>query len=423
MGYNRPVPSAAMPIKPSFRHFTPAFCPLLGAAQAATTLLDHPAVEVAHQVYQEDAQAGLEGVRIESWYVKGSVEITEDTSFRFQMLQDAISGASPTGATDTATGLPAFVPVTDMRQGILGALSRKIDDHLVALEVSRSIEDDYLSYNFALSDVWDLNQKNTTLTFGLSYTDDAVGDPEGSNQLLKKNYEVFSSISQIIDKNTIVSAGLTLGLNRGYLNDPRKVIERTEHDTVTETVPIYDDSDPPVQIGENTVTRPISWLATYPENRPDSRLRGVLQLNGTHYFEAARGALDLTYRLADDDFGVFSNMIQCEWRQSIGPDWLVTPYVRYYRQSAADFFHPTLDGIPFDPNNQDGTPPNYSSDYRLSELSAFSVGMRVRYQINERLGAFAAYERYAMSPESGVRAPTITYPSADVWTFGLSASF
>lgn len=413
-----------MPVKPRLRHFVPAFGTLIGASHAAESLLDHPSVEVAHQIYQEDTQAGLEGVRIESWYLKGSLEITEETGFRFQLLQDAITGGSPTGATDPATGLPVFTPVTDVRQGIMGALSQKIDDHLVALEVSRSIEDDYLSYNFALSDMWELNQKNTTLNFGLSYTDDAVGAPESSNQLLKKNYEAFASVSQILDKNTVVSAGFTLGLNRGYLSDPRKVIERTEYGTITETVPIYDDSDPPNKIGENTITRPVSWLATYPENRPDSRLRGILQLNATRYFDAAHGALDLTYRLADDDYGVLSNTLQCEWRQTLGEHWLVTPYFRYYRQSAADFYHPTLDGInPADPNNPDGSAPNYSSDYRLSELSALSLGLRVRYQFNERFGAFAAYERYVMTPESSVRAPTITYPEADVWTFGLTASF
>lgn len=148
-----------MPVKPRLLHIAPAFGSLIGATHAADTLLDHPAIEVAHQIYQEDTQAGLEGVRVESWYLKGSLEITEETGFRFQLLQDAITGGSPTGATDPTTGLPVFTPVTDVRQGIMGALSQKIDDHLVGLEVSRSIEDDYLSYNFALSDMWELNQK------------------------------------------------------------------------------------------------------------------------------------------------------------------------------------------------------------------------------------------------------------------------
>lgn len=43
--------------------------------------------------------------------------------------------------------------------GLLGAISRKFGDHKVEFEVSRSSEEDYLSHGFALSDEWELNEK------------------------------------------------------------------------------------------------------------------------------------------------------------------------------------------------------------------------------------------------------------------------
>ena len=51
------------------------------------------------------------------------------------------------------------------------------------------------------------------------------------------------------------------------------------------------------------------------------------------------------------------------------------------------------------------------------------MGLRVRYQFNEHLGAYTSYERYVMNPESSSRAPEASYPSADIWSIGVSASF
>ena len=109
--------------------------------------------------------------------------------------------------------------------------------------------------------------------------------------------------NQILDKNTTVSASLTLGYSDGYLNDPYKSVQRTD------IVSIPDGDGGFIEF-------PVVNL--YRENRPDSRFRQVVQLGGRHYFEAARGALDAVYRFSHDDYGVTSNTLQLEWRQAVG---------------------------------------------------------------------------------------------------------
>ncbi|MEI6653230.1 MAG: DUF3570 domain-containing protein [Verrucomicrobiota bacterium] len=380
------------------RHFVlaPLLLPTLRPAEALT-LPEAQRYDSGFQVYQEDG----ERMHIESFYFKGLIDINADTSLRFQYLHDAISGSSPTGALHNQTELPFLSPMHDIRQGILGALARQFGDHRVEVEVSQSKETDYLSRGLALSDTWDLNQKNTTLAFGINYLSDEV-TVRGIAPQDKHSIDFFTGLTQILDKNTVVSANLTLGYNYGYLNDPYKGIQRTD-------VIIFDDG---------SMSNP--FLNLYAENRPDHRFREVLQLQGTHFFEPCNAALDAVYRISNDDFGVFSQSIQLEWRQAIGEKFEVTPYFRYYRQTAADFFRNTLDGfIPITvspPDHPNGSSPNYAADYRLSALDSLSLGLRLTYQFCDNFSASVSYERYQMHGVGSNAAPSAAYPSADIWS-------
>ena len=221
--------------------------PLLPSAAAHADVPPPRQLDYGFQYYDE----GPERISIESHYVRGRIAINDETSFRFQWLSDAISGASPTGALP-GSQQPFLAPLEDVRTGLLGALSRKIGDHLVELEISRSSEDDYLSRGVALKDVWDLNNKNTTLTFGLNYLDDIVTLPQLGDRT-KHTQELLVGVTQLLDQNTLVTAGYTFGHSEGYLNDPYKGVQRTEILSIPD--------------GEGgTIEIPIDTL--YPENRP-----------------------------------------------------------------------------------------------------------------------------------------------------------
>ena len=374
---------------------TPLLLPVISLPAAEDFRFDS-----SYQVYDESGGRMF----VESYYYRGEMFLSEETSFRFQILRDAISGSTPIGTQPGGTQ-PFLAEIDDVRTGVLAALSQQIGDHRVELEVSNSRESDYLSQGISLSDKWELNQKNTTLSFGLNYLNDTIA-VRGTENQNKKSYDLFLGLSQLLDKNTIVSANLTLGYAEGYLNDQYKVIQRDELLTIP---------------GVGTI--PVTNI--YRENRPASRLRGVLQLQGTHYFSKANAALDAVVRLSQDDYGVFSQSLQLEWRQGLFDKFELTPFFRYYQQSAADFFHNTLNEVNVGTPQRypDGGGPNYSADYRLSSMATMSLGLKLRYKMTENLSVSTTFEQYEMTGIGDNQAPAAAYPKASMWTFGVNFLF
>lgn len=363
-----------------------------------------PAVEQfrfdsSYQVYDESDGRMF----VESYYYWGEMYLSEDTSFRFQILRDAISGSSPRGALPGGTQ-PFLAELEDVRNGVLAALSQQVGDHRVELELSHSRESDYLSQGISLSDKWELNQKNTTLSFGLNYLNDTIV-VRGTDNQNKRSYDLFLGFSQVLDRKTVLTANLTLGYAEGYLNDQYKTIQRTEQ--------------VPIPGGSITIDR------LYRENRPSTRLRGVLQLQGTHFFDKANAALDAVARFTQDDYGVSSQSIQLEWRQGLFRKLEITPFFRYYQQMAADFFYNSLDGLNIGKPQTypDGSGLNYSSDYRLSSLATMSLGLKTRWRFTENMAASMTYEHYDMTGIGGDQAPAAAYATASIWTFGLNFTF
>ena len=383
--------------------YTPLILPM-ATPLAAGVALDSHAYDLSYQVYQERDDR----IRVEAFYLRTQFELNSGTTFKFQYLHDAISGASPTGVLPGGVQ-PFLADLEDVREGLMGAISHKFGDHTVEFEMSRSSESDYLSYGYALSDTWELNQKNTTISYGLNFVDDQVA-VFGLQDQTKRSYDIFAGVTQIIDKNTLVTVNLTLGYSEGYLNDPYKVIQRTDIFSV------------PNGMG-GTIDFPV--VNVYSENRPDSRFRQVLQIEGKHYCETPNASLNVMLRLSHDDYDVFSQTLQVEWKQAIGESFIVTPFIRYYNQNAASFFTNTLDDVSVVTPSvfPDGSGPNYSSDYRLSSFAALSLGLRMRYQISDNFAASASYEYYSMSGHGSDQAPSQAYVEADIWTFGFKAEF
>ncbi len=380
--------------------------PLILPAVRAQGEIPPQTYDYSYQLYEEDGDR----IRVEAQYVRGNIDFDEDTSFRFQYLHDAISGSSPTGAMP-GSAQPFYAELDDVREGLLGAISRRIGDHRVEIEVSHSKENDYVSRGFAITDTLELNQKNTTLTVGFNYLDDRVTVP-GLHKKDKHAYDLFAGVTQVLGKNTLLTANFTLGYTDGYLNDPYKAVQRNE------AILIPDGFGGFIEI-------PVVNL--YRENRPDSRFRQVLQLGARQYFEAPDAALDGTLRLSYDDYGIFSQTLQVEWRQAIGDKFEVVPFFRYYHQSEADFFVNTLNDVSVGTpsGDPDGSGPNYSADYRLSNFNALSGGLRMSYSFNDHFSATASYERYVMDGSGGSsdQSPDQAYAKADIWTFGVHATF
>ncbi|HBJ89091.1 MAG TPA: hypothetical protein DDZ21_03905, partial [Gammaproteobacteria bacterium] len=110
----------------------------------------------------------------------------------------------------------------------------------------------------------------------------------------------------------------------------------------------------------------------------------------------ADGALQANYRYYHDDFGISSHTLDLSWFQNINRSFQVAPMLRYYSQSAADFYT----------NIDDFTKPltePQSSDYRLSAFGAFSGGINLIADFGDWKATFTA-ERYVANEKYSVYA-------------------
>jgi hypothetical protein len=94
---------------------------------------------------------------------------------------------------------------------------------------------------------------------------------------------------------------------------------------------------------------------------------------------------------------------------------VVSPGFRYTYQSAADFYYVLVPDYL-------NLPTFYSSDYRLSQLETFTIGLAVTWRVARHLSFDASYYRYIMRGLDGVTSQS-AYPSANVASIGLRLWF
>jgi len=102
--------------------------------------------------------------------------------------------------------------------------------------------------------------------------------------------------------------------------------------------------------------------------RPDDKTQISLNNSYRRFFIDANAALHINYRYYHDDFGISSHTTDFSWHQNLGDSFQLIPNIRYYSQSAADFFTNVDDFLKPETEYQ-------SSDYRLSAFGAISGGI------------------------------------------------
>jgi uncharacterized protein DUF3570 len=106
------------------------------------------------------------------------------------------------------------------------------------------------------------------------------------------------------------------------------------------------------------------------ENLPSTRLKIPLGLRANYFF-GDKLIIRSWYRNYLDDWGINSNAVQLETSIKINPFFSITPFYRYYQQSAVKYFarneeHTTGDEF-------------YTSNYDLSKFNSnfFGAGFRI----------------------------------------------
>lgn len=350
--------------------------------------------------YQDYREAdGRIGVQAQYGLIEQS--LGTDAKLKLTGVIDTIAGATPTGEAPAAPGDPVpLAQMHDKRKAWTLDVSRQFSRVGVTVGVAESRESDYLSRGASLNTLTDFNQKNTQLLAGLNITSDTIRVFYQSPRESKHSWDAVIGLNQLLDRDTSVSINLTAGHSSGYQSDPYKIITQD-----TELLP------------------GLFLPLTFPENRPRRRDKGSLFTSLNRHFASADAALDASYRLFHDNFGITSHTLTAAWLQKVGPHVVLIPSLRYYQQSAADFYHVTLTGTAITPTDDPRDAAGfYSADYRLSKFRATTLGLKLVWTPNEHLRLDLAYDRYRMDGRDGLTSPT-AYCTAGTVTAGVSVAW
>ena len=361
-----------------------ASCALLGAGAARSQetpmappgsgLLEDWSVDSALAYYHEDGRIqAIEPV------VDVAKVFADGQALNFNVTFDALSGASPNGALTSRTAqtfaspsgklkhqyttapdqLPVDPNYKDDRFAVGGNWTlpfTRVDQ--VTLGAKVSAEDDFLSATVNASLAHDFNEKNTTLSGGIYNEFDSI-HPIGGAPLAASDYAlaekqtggktkdgvgVVLGVTQVMTRNWLSELNISIDRFHGYLNDPYKITS------------IIDSA------GGTT--------GYEYESRPDQRTRkSAYWENRVAWSSQISTALSLRYM--SDDWGVRSDTAQLHLRWTFANrERYIEPTIRWYRQTAADFF------MPFILNTQNPTTGYESSDFRLAAFHALTYGVK-----------------------------------------------
>jgi len=301
-------------------------------------------------------------------------------------------------------------------QGDFG-LAYEWDEAVLNLGGGFSEERDYKSAYGHAGGRFDFNQKLTSLKWGAGYTSSrqsAVLDHDALGYVtnlgfadrikFRDNLRILAGdrqdwtsslgLTQILSKNTLVDVNFGYTHSSGFMENPYKGV------TVIFVDPERISPNPNVPIQGN--------LRTLLEQRPGLRNQFAFSGKLVQYISPIDAAVHLNYKFSFDDWGIHSNTFEGDWVQPLGSDWTITPRIRYYSQSSANFYHPYIvsnqaftrlvfDGngepevIIFDPQK---LPNNFSSDHRLSGFGSLSGGVTLNKRFARGIELEAGFEYY-----------------------------
>jgi hypothetical protein len=314
---------------------------------------------------------------------------------------DAVAGATPTGRpAPPGSDQVVLTEIHTRRKAWSGSYAEQIKDFNIDVAFAESREPDYVSRGWSVNTLTDFNEKNTTLRVGLAGTDDRVEVFFEPAYLPKHTNSAIFGVTQVLDPLTFVTLNLTVAADDGYLAEPHKFVEKGIE-----------------------IVQGVTLEESFGENSPNRRESGSIFASVNHAFPKLHGAIEGSYRLYSDTYGIVAHTFEVSWLQHIGSRLILEPLARYYQQSAARFYYYNLDSTSIVPVHIPvGTAPYYTSDFRLSAEDDYTYGLKATVKVTDRFQLVAAYERFAMYGRDGVTSAS-AYPRAGISTVGVKFSW
>ncbi len=311
-----------------------------------------------------------------------------------------IDSMAPTGTRTVQRFQPQ---PREMRTMPLFGAKYYMDEGVIALSGGFSEEPDFRSDFGSVNLSRELNDKHTTFSGGYNLTANNItraGAGHGTHHESDPNHNptdypdldetsVFhgfnAGISQVVSKNTLFQATANYTRQSGYLTNPYKLVYVRGEITAEEYYDLW--QAPPGEVDWKAVTNlEVVGIELFRENRPDLRNQWSVSTGLGQYVPAIDASLHLDYRYYTDDWSIDSHTFELSMYQSLPRGITVTPSIRYYSQSEADFFAPY-----FLAPRADGF---YSSDFRLSGFGALSAGVTLSKEFTKGIALEAGYEYY-----------------------------
>ena len=344
----------------------------------AQTAPDNGVVALKFLDYR-DWQPGANRMSVRSPSVYALKPLSDTLTVEGSVVYDSMSGASPLWH-NTLSGA-SRLRVTDYRTAGDVKVTKYFDGAAIALGAAASSERDYLSRAGSLEvRVWS-DDRNRTWAFGFGGASDRINPVNGLEENAPRTtLDFLVGVTQALSPAAIVQSNLTYSRGHGYYSDPYKTLD----------------------------------------TRPDRRAVVAWLTRFNLHFPASDATLRLSYRYLHDSFGGDSNAFEATWFQPLPSEWSVAPSLRYYTQSAADFY--------FDPPFPKGFVfgRNYTADTRLSAFGAFTPSIAIAKALPEGWSAnlkVALYRQRASWRLGGGGSPGLEPFSARWIEAGIAKSF
>ncbi len=331
-----------------------ALLPASQAAKAADSDNADTRASYRFSEYEEDSLNASAVIGDPKRYRVLSQELSLDTKLgggawgvKLDATHEVMSGSSPLFVEPDANGRPVQVlsgaTIRDHRSALSASLTQNPGTSANTIyTASYSTERDYHATAAGIERSQPLDQ-TTTLGYGGSFSHDLIRPFDAAiygriARATKNTASAFGSLAWVLDRDSVLQAGVQLNLEHGFLTDPYKLFA-------------YGDD-------------------VRHESRPERRVEAAGLLRYRHSYAQIDAALHLDYRYAQDSWGLTSHTVEASWYQGLGNGWRLVPSLRWYSQSAARFYAPFFAA----PAGQRF----YSSDYRLGTFGAFSTSINVR---------------------------------------------
>ena len=314
--------------------------------------------------------------------------LREAWTLELDLLHEAMSGSSPWYVLPDPAGplqVMSGATIRENRNQVNLTMAHRKAGFTHKGAAGYSNEDDYEALYASYSGEKESADSLRTWSWGGSYSDDEIS-PSDALEFGRVEHATRASVSgsfgitQVLNRSAVIQSGISLTRHSGFLSDPYKQV--------------WIDRD------------------ILNDSRPDRRLMFAWTTRFRQYMERSRAALNVNYRFFRDDWEITAHTLDAAWRQPLGHNWEIAPSIRYYSQSAPDFYAPFYFSLP-----DDGY---WSSDYRLATYGALSYRLHAEFR-QEKWSLSAGAEYYNSSESLALSGtPENTPGLVDFWRLTMA---